>query len=221
MIGRLCWIVTLLLLCGCGTLKQEPREPEPEPVEEPAEADQEPQFEFTLLEPFDIDAQVQAWLSAQSGRESLQVSRAEAGYYLDVQEAQLQQALQGHGVSLARDGDSFLLRVTGAFETNSSGPSVVLRGALDAIARVVQEFRKTLVIVHSHTDATGALGYNRWLSEQRAIAVAQHLVEQGVDADRIAAVGHGESDPIQDSGTPESRVVNRRLEIRLPVIVRE
>jgi OOP family OmpA-OmpF porin len=70
------------------------------------------------------------------------------------------------------------------------------------------------VLVAGHTDALGTDAYNQKLSERRAEAVRQYLIEKhGVDAARIRAKGYGESRPVADNDTREGRYQNRRVEI--------
>jgi OOP family OmpA-OmpF porin len=49
------------------------------------------------------------------------------------------------------------------------------------------------------------------LSEKRAKAAADRLIEQGVDASRVTSVGYGETKPIADNSTREGRQANRRI----------
>ncbi len=71
------------------------------------------------------------------------------------------------------------------------------------------------VQVEGHTDNTGDAGKNQQLSEQRAAAVANFLVEQGMPASNISSVGYGESRPIAANNTREGRDQNRRVELVL------
>lgn len=67
--------------------------------------------------------------------------------------------------------------------------------------------------VSGHTDDRGAASYNQRLSEQRAQAVRNYFIEQGVDEDIIRATGQGESQPIADNASADGRAQNRRVEI--------
>lgn len=72
-----------------------------------------------------------------------------------------------------------------------------------------------IVEVGGHTDSIGPDDYNQGLSQRRADAVRGYLVEQGVDGQRLSAVGYGETRPIADNDTPEGRARNRRVELRV------
>jgi outer membrane protein OmpA-like peptidoglycan-associated protein len=71
------------------------------------------------------------------------------------------------------------------------------------------------VDIEGHTDAVGDDAANLQLSERRAAAVVRDLIERGVAADRLRAVGLGESKPVAPNDTPEGRRENRRVVIRV------
>lgn len=74
----------------------------------------------------------------------------------------------------------------------------------------------TLVItVEGHTDSIGSTETNQALSEARAEAAKQWFIASGVAAERVFAVGYGESRPIADNDTEVGRAMNRRIEFRL------
>jgi outer membrane protein OmpA-like peptidoglycan-associated protein len=79
----------------------------------------------------------------------------------------------------------------------------------------MNEYDKTAVIVQGHTDSTGSEQHNQGLSERRASSVQQELVARGVDRDRIASMGFGESQPVADNGTSDGRQRNRRVDVML------
>jgi outer membrane protein OmpA-like peptidoglycan-associated protein len=88
---------------------------------------------------------------------------------------------------------------------------------------VLLEVRDTLnahpgirrVRVEGHTDATGDPGYNRELSQRRAEAVSNWLVEHGIDRSRLQSAGMGESRPIDTNATEAGRHNNRRVEFHI------
>jgi OOP family OmpA-OmpF porin len=69
--------------------------------------------------------------------------------------------------------------------------------------------------VRGHTDADGSEAANQTLSHNRAHAVVDFLLENGIAADRLEAIGFGESRPIADNTTAEGRARNRRVEFRV------
>ncbi len=67
--------------------------------------------------------------------------------------------------------------------------------------------------VEGHTDSVGGDEYNQRLSEQRASAVRDYLVQQGINAGSITSKGFGKTHPVADNSTPEGRQRNRRVEL--------
>lgn len=84
---------------------------------------------------------------------------------------------------------------------------------IENLAEFMKQFPQTATTVEGHTDSVGNDAYNQKLSERRAGAVRDVLVNQfGVEANRVNAVGYGESTPVADNATGEGRAVNRRVE---------
>ena len=70
-----------------------------------------------------------------------------------------------------------------------------------------------MILYHtSYTDNTGTVAGNQKLSEQRAQAIVNKLVEMGIVANRLFAKGMGQSAPLADNSTDEGRAKNRRVE---------
>ena len=86
--------------------------------------------------------------------------------------------------------------------------------ALGSLARIVRECGARLEIA-SHTDAKGDSEINQRLSQRRADAVRKRLVQNGVAAGQLVAVGYGESQPIADNDSSKGRKANRRMEFRV------
>lgn len=102
-----------------------------------------------------------------------------------------------------------------AFETGAALVSSGARAAVSAVAQVLREYPDRRVYIHGHTDDVGTELQNQRLSELRAEAVRSLLVQEGVDADRIFAVGYGQGRPVADNATGRGRALNRRVEIVL------
>ena len=90
----------------------------------------------------------------------------------------------------------------------------IAQSKLDRVAEVLQQQSDDKkIVVEGHTDSVGADAANQKLSQARAESVRTYLVSRGVKADRISALGKGESTPIADNKSPEGRANNRRVEI--------
>lgn len=139
------------------------------------------------------------------------------GYYLDVQEAELRQELASTGVSVIRDGDSIRLIMPGniTFKTDSADINAGFYSTLNSVAKVLNKYDNSTVMVLGYTDSTGSAEYNQTLSRQRANAVAAYLQGQGVKYSRFEIMGLGSSNPIASNSTAEGRQQNRRVEIKI------
>lgn len=84
---------------------------------------------------------------------------------------------------------------------------------IKTVAEFMNQYPQTTTTVEGHTDSVGTEAYNMELSKRRADAVREVMVDQyGVAADRVSAVGEGESNPVADNATAEGRAINRRVE---------
>ncbi|MES2672942.1 MAG: OmpA family protein [Pseudomonadota bacterium] len=96
-----------------------------------------------------------------------------------------------------------------------SAKSVVKDQYLDDIgnlAKFMNQYANTIVTVEGHTDSQGSDAYNKTLSQSRAEAVKQVLINKfSVAADRVKAVGFGEAKPTSDNTTAAGREENRRV----------
>lgn len=84
---------------------------------------------------------------------------------------------------------------------------------MNELANLMRDDEGLLLRVEGHTDSRGSDEYNQKLSEDRANAVKEYLVEKGIDASRITTVGYGESQPIASNDTQTGLDRNRRVEL--------
>jgi len=86
---------------------------------------------------------------------------------------------------------------------------------LDRLVEFAYECRRRQIVIVGHSDATGSESWNLQISRARAQAVADHLIQQGVAAERLVVEGLGSKDPVADNETAHGRELNRRVEIEL------
>ena len=143
------------------------------------------------------------------------------GYYMDVQEQKLREQLKGTGVSVTRVGDNITLNMPGniTFKTGSPDLNADFFRVLDSVGLVVDEYKKTLVVIAGHTDNVGSDQSNQSLSQGRAEAVGRYMSGKGVSGERMVITGYGESRPVASNDSDSGRSQNRRVEITLEPIV--
>ena len=96
------------------------------------------------------------------------------------------------------------------FATNSAEITGSL-AAIDEIIFVAQRCYTIKIEITGHTDSQGSEAYNQNLSEARANAVRDYMINgAGINPARITAIGVGETQPIADNTTAEGRALNRR-----------
>jgi len=97
----------------------------------------------------------------------------------------------------------------------ATGKSTILADSYDLLKQVVDVVVRNNVkriSIEGHTDNKGVKAANQTLSEDRARAVKDYLVSQGVDAKRLESVGYGDTKPIAPNLTARGRELNRRVE---------
>ena len=139
------------------------------------------------------------------------------GYYLDVQAAELRQELMSTGVQVVETADSIRLIMPGniTFKTDSSDINSSFYPVLNSVAKVLNKYSNSTILVSGHTDSTGNADYNLNLSRERAQSVASYLQGQGIKSTRFEVLGMGSSNPIASNSTAEGRAQNRRVELKI------
>lgn len=102
------------------------------------------------------------------------------------------------------------------FEFNSDRLQPVAYAALQKLANYLKKPPgfETLVI-EGHTDSVGSAFYNLDLSQRRSDRVRSALINMGIPAAKVRAIGFGESRPITDNGNYQGRAMNRRVEFKV------
>ncbi|MEX0305223.1 MAG: OmpA family protein [Leisingera sp.] len=135
-------------------------------------------------------------------------------------------AVAGAATALEADGDFSREACTGRFEILSRSRSVNFapstsrlnassRDFLDSLSGIIRRCPGMVVEVGGHTDSQGKAAWNMQLSEKRAAAVNGYLQRMGIPADRLVAVGYGETSPLVPNDTAQNRAKNRRIEFKV------
>ncbi len=86
---------------------------------------------------------------------------------------------------------------------------------LDEVVSVLRDFPKMRISIEGHTDSVGGESMNLRLSQRRAEAVRDYLVDAGIAPERLEAIGFGLTRPIASNKTARGRSLNRRTEFRI------
>jgi outer membrane protein OmpA-like peptidoglycan-associated protein len=143
---------------------------------------------------------------------------AGVGKMMDNQERDMRAALaSSEAAAVSREGNLLAVTFKGdvTFDTNSVVVRPGLYSELDRVARVMNQYPNTLIRVEGHTDSKGSNEYNMDLSNRRANAVRNLLVQRGIAGSRIEVVGFGETMPVASNTTEAGRQKNRRVEIKI------
>lgn len=116
----------------------------------------------------------------------------------------------GEGINVTFDEASGVYFDTERFNINQKSQET-----LDRLADIFKEYPNTNILVEGHTDSQGSESYNLTLSRNRAQAVTNFLVNQGIDKERMDTKWYGELQPKYDNETPEGRAKNRRVELAI------
>lgn len=102
--------------------------------------------------------------------------------------------------------------------TFATGSAAILKPSfanLDKIVEILQSEPTYRVDIDGHTDNVGGAEFNMELSQKRADACRNYLVDHGIDGSRIMSTGYGDTRPIADNATEAGRAKNRRTEFRI------
>ena len=136
------------------------------------------------------------------------------GRQMDRQAQELRQNIPGARVERVGEGIQVTFESGLLFDFDSDAIRGDARHNLDELARSLNRYPDTELLIVGHTDAIGTQGYNQDLSERRAASAADFLHSRGVDR-RIETEGRGEMEPVASNQDDEGRQRNRRVEVAI------
>lgn len=138
------------------------------------------------------------------------------GNKMDKQAREIQTAIPGAQVERVGDGIRLVLGENAIrFDTNKATLTTNAKANLDKLIPVFQSYADTDMVIYGFTDSSGAVEYNKTLSEKRAATVKSYLASKGLNISRFVSNGLGIADPIASNETPEGKAQNRRVEFAI------
>jgi len=140
---------------------------------------------------------------------------AAIGRYMDRQAKDIESDVKNAEVERIGEGIKVTFESGILFGFDSYSLTPAAQENVRELARILNEYPDTNIMIEGHTDNRGAADYNQGLSERRARSVANYLKMQGLSADRVTTTGRGFSDPVATNETDEGRAKNRRVEVAI------
>lgn len=161
-------------------------------------------------------ARVKAQAEQEQARQAEELARQNAEKAAR-EKAELRARLlqQFNAILETRDSERGLIVNMGdvLFDTGRYSLRPLAREKLARLSGIVLNYPGLKLEAEGHTDNIGSEEFNQKLSEQRANAVREYLISQGVAPDKVTAVGKGFSVPVADNNTADGRQKNRRVEL--------
>ncbi|MEN7341715.1 MAG: OmpA family protein [Pseudomonadota bacterium] len=116
-----------------------------------------------------------------------------------------------------REGNKVTLRLVGlSFASGQAAISPELYPLLEKVEKAINVFPRSTIAIEGHTDSYGGDQTNQDLSQSRADAVEQYMLNaMRIPSNRLSAIGYGETRPIANNETSQGRARNRRIDIVL------
>ena len=174
----------------------------------------------SLVATFTTDPKTGEYMAAVPGGRSYAMSIRANGYLF-----------HSENIAMPEDGSAVELKVDVTMQPLETGQQVVLHNIffdrdkavlsptslaeLGQLLTLLRENPKLRLEISGHTDSDGSEDHNDQLSTERAHAVLDHLVNNGITSDRLSAVGYGASKPLAPNDSAENKARNRRTEVKV------
>ncbi|MEW6515925.1 MAG: OmpA family protein [candidate division FCPU426 bacterium] len=137
------------------------------------------------------------------------------GANMDRQAEEMRKDLKNAKVERVGEGIKITFESGLLFQTSSAMLNSTSQQNIANLAKILNKYPDTNILVEGHTDSTGTESLNQELSERRAKSVGNQLIGTGVTPARINMMGYGESQPVADNETDMGRQQNRRVEVAI------
>ena len=178
----------------------------------------EQELESNIIRVADMEEEIRALderLGGATQERAALIQRLEAEERIKAQFGQVEKMFSRDEARVFREGDKVILRLVGL--TFDSGKAEIKQEDFDLLAKVekaIDVFPRSELVIEGHTDSYGGDASNQRLSQQRAEAVQQYMINaMRIPSYRLIATGYGETNPVANNETASGRARNRRIDI--------
>ena len=178
----------------------------------------EQELESNILRVADMEDEIRALderLGGATQERAALIQRLEAEERIKSQFGQVEKMFSRDEARVFREGDKVILRLVGL--TFDSGKAEIKQEDFDLLAKVekaIDVFPRSELVIEGHTDSYGGDASNQRLSQQRAEAVQQYMINaMRIPSYRLIATGYGETNPVANNEPASGRARNRRIDI--------
>lgn len=137
------------------------------------------------------------------------------GNAMDKRAEEMRRDMQGAKIERVGEGIKITFDSGLLFDVNKSDLQPAAKSNIESLAKILNKYPDTNILVEGDTDNSGSDTYNMQLSERRAQTVASYLMGLGVSGQRISTIGLGETNQITSNDTEYGRQQNRRVEVAI------
>lgn len=135
------------------------------------------------------------------------------GSYMDKQAAEMRRDLEGAKIERIGEGIKITFDSGILFDVDKSALRPASRDNLGRLAKILNKYTDTNILIEGHTDSTGPAEHNMVLSKDRSQSVSGYFAANEVSATRFSTMGYGATQPVATNDTADGRQANRRVDI--------
>jgi outer membrane protein OmpA-like peptidoglycan-associated protein len=137
------------------------------------------------------------------------------GRHMDKQAEEMRQDIKNAKIERIGEGIKITFDSGILFQTDSYELQSIAKANIESLAKILNKYPDTNILIEGDTDNTGTTAYNQKLSERRAQAVADYQKSLDVTGSRISTIGLGELNPVASNDMESGREQNRRVEVAI------
>lgn len=137
------------------------------------------------------------------------------GNYMDKQAEEIKKDIAGAKVERIGEGIKITFPSGILFDVDKSNLGQTAQNNIQDLAKILNKYKDTNILIEGHTDSDGSEEYNQKLSERRAESVSDFLKNLNVQSSRLTSKGYGETQPVATNETSGGKQQNRRVDIAI------